>query len=143
MELPNDLLEQLAFKRRPKIEEHMLIVMDKSTHEGHLAQPLQTNNQFKIAITFLSGYNGFINVTNENNKFIFISVFEGVEHNVIELDPGAYDLESLNAEIKRVIIDKGFIKEEVYPGTIKPIFSISGSIIEIEPGRGLQLIFVL
>ena len=54
MELPSKLLEQIAFNTRPKIEEHMLIIMDKSTHEEHLFQPLQTNNkQFKVAITFL------------------------------------------------------------------------------------------
>ena len=70
MELPSKLLEQIAFITRPKTEEHMLIVMDKSTHEEHLFQPLQTNNkQFKIAITFLSAYNGIFNVTNRNNKF--------------------------------------------------------------------------
>ena len=48
----------------------MLIVMDKSTHEEHLSQPLQTNNkQVEIAVTFLSGYNGIFNVTNSNTKF--------------------------------------------------------------------------
>ena len=46
--------------------------MDKSRHEEHLSQPLQTNNkQFKIAITFLTGYNGKFNVTNKNKKFYF------------------------------------------------------------------------
>ena len=45
MELPSKLLEQIAFITRPKIEEHMLIVMDKSTHEEHLSQSLQTNNE--------------------------------------------------------------------------------------------------
>ena len=70
MELPSKLLEQIAFNTRSKIEEHMLIVMDKSTHEEHLSQPLQTNNkQFKIAVTFLTGYNGIFNVTNSNNMF--------------------------------------------------------------------------
>ena len=57
MELPSKLLllEQVAFNTRPKIEEHMLVVMDKSTHEEHLFQSLQTNNrQFKVAVTFLS-----------------------------------------------------------------------------------------
>ena len=44
--------------------------MDKSTHEEHLSQPLQTNKQFEIAITFLTAYNGFFNVTNENNFFL-------------------------------------------------------------------------
>ena len=53
MELPNKLLEQIAFNTRSKIEEHILIVMDNSTHEEHLSQPLQTNNkQFKKAVDF-------------------------------------------------------------------------------------------
>ena len=43
MELPSKLLEQKAFNTRPKIEEHMLIVMDKSTHKEHLFQSLQAN----------------------------------------------------------------------------------------------------
>ena len=63
MELPSKLLEQVAYNTRPKIEEHMLIVMDKSTHTEHLYEPLQTNNkQFKIAVTFLSVYNGICNI---------------------------------------------------------------------------------
>ena len=45
MELPIKLLEQIAFNTRPKIEEHILIVMDKSTDEEHLSQPLQNNNK--------------------------------------------------------------------------------------------------
>ena len=71
MELPSNLLEQIAFNTGAKIEEHLLIVMDESTHEAHLAQPLQTNKkQFKIAVTFLSAYNGSFNVTNSNKSFI-------------------------------------------------------------------------
>ena len=50
MELPSKLLENIAINTRLKIEEHVLIVTDKSTHEEHLSQPLQTSNkQFKIA----------------------------------------------------------------------------------------------
>ena len=72
MELPSKILEQIALNTRPKIEEHLLIVIDISTHEEHLSQPLQTNNyQFKIAVTFLTGYNGIFNVTNSKNKFLF------------------------------------------------------------------------
>ena len=45
--------------------------MDKSNHEEHLFEPLQTNNeQFKIAVTFLRGYIGILNVI----KKIFISI---------------------------------------------------------------------
>ena len=70
MELPNKLLEQIAFNTRPKIEEHMLIIMNKSTHEEHLSQPLHTNNkQFKTTVTFLTGYHGIFNVTNKKTNF--------------------------------------------------------------------------
>ena len=72
MELPIKILEKLAYNTRPKIEKHMLKVMDKSTHGEQLSQRLQINNkQFKIAVTFLTGYNGIFNVTNSNNKFYF------------------------------------------------------------------------
>ena len=55
MELPSKILEQIAFNTRPKIEEHMLILIDKSTHEGNLFQPLKPNiKQFKIAFTFFN-----------------------------------------------------------------------------------------
>ena len=72
MELPIKLLEKIVFNTGPKIEEHLLIVMDKSTLEEPLPQPLQTNNkQFKIAVTFLTACNGIFNLTNKNNKFYF------------------------------------------------------------------------
>ena len=92
MELPCKLLEQIAYNTRPKIEEHMLIVMDKSTHEEHLSQALQTNNkQFRIAVTFLTGYNGIFNVTNSNNKFYFMKAITDEDGFVqITIPSGAY-----------------------------------------------------
>ena len=72
MELPGKLLEQIAYNTRSRIDEHMLVAMNKSTHEEHLSQPLKTNNkQFKIAVTFPTGYNGIFNATNSNIKFYF------------------------------------------------------------------------
>ena len=51
----------------------MLMVMDKPTREEHLSQPLQSNKkQFKIAVTFLAGYNGIFNLTPKNIKFYFM-----------------------------------------------------------------------
>ena len=133
MELPSKLLEQIAYNNRPKIEEHMLIVMDKSTHEEHLSQPLQTNNkQFKIAVTFLTGYNGIFNVTASNNKFYFMKSITDEDGFVqITIPPGAYEIEALNNEIKRIIIDEEHYTEANYPFKIKPNFSTLGSIIEI------------
>ena len=134
MELPSKLLEQIAYNTRPKIEEHMLIVMDNSTHEEHLFAPLQTNNkQFKIAITFLSAYNGIFNVTSKNNKFYFKKNLIDEDFIQIKISEGAYEIESLDAEIKRILIDKEYYTEVNYPFTIKPNFSTLGSIITISP----------
>ena len=140
--LPSKILEQIAFNTRAKIEEHMLIVMDKSTHEEHLSQPLQTNNkQFKIAVTFLTAYNGIFNVTDKNNKFYFLKSITDEGHIQITIPPCAYELENLNNEIKRIIIDEGHYTEENYPFTIKPNFSTLGSIIEISnPGPKITFI---
>ena len=106
MELPSKLLEQIAFNTRPKIKEHMLVVMDKSTHEGHLHQPLQTNNkQFKIAVTFLTGYNGLFHVINGNNKVSFTKS-NSDEDGFIQISSpqGAYEIEIPINETKRIII---------------------------------------
>ena len=132
MELPSKLLEQIAFNTRPKIEKHMLIVLDKSTHEEPLSQPQQTNNkQFKIAVTFLTGYNGIFNVTNLNIKFYFKKNFNDREFTEISIPQGANKIEALSDEIKRNIIDKGHYTESNYPFIIKLNFSTLGSIVEI------------
>ena len=135
MELPSKLLEQIAYNTRPKREEHMLIVMDKSTPEEHLSQPLQTNNkQFKKTITFPTTYNGKFNVTNENNNFYSKKTITNEDGFIkITKPPGAYAIESLNNEIKRIIIDEELYTESNYPFTIKPNFSIVSNIIEISP----------
>ena len=108
----------------------MLIIMNKSTHEDHLSQTLQTNNkQFKIAVTFLAGNNGIFNITRKNNKYYFINPANEIV--MITIPHGAYELESLDFEIKRIIIDEGHITENFHPFSIKPNFSTLGSLIEI------------
>ena len=133
MESSSNLLERIAFYTRPKIEEHMLIVMDKSTHEEHLYQLLQSNNkQFKRAVNFRTGYNGIFNVTSKNNKFYFAKSVSDEDGFVQIIFPkGADELESLNNEINRIIIEKEHYTEVNYPFTIKPNFSTLVSIIEI------------
>ena len=65
--------------------------MDKSTHEEHLSQQLQSNNnQFKPAVTYLTGYNGIFNVTNTKNKFHFKKTITEEESFIkISVPPGA------------------------------------------------------
>ena len=119
----------------------MLVVMDKSTHEEYLSQPLQTNNkQFKKAVT-LTGNNGIFNITNSNNKFHFKKTL--IEEDFIQtnITPGAYEIESLNDELKRNFIYKGHYTKDEYPFTIKPNFSTLGIIIEKSP-RGAIIGFV-
>ena len=117
--------------------------MNKSTHEEHLFQRLQTNNkQFKIAVPFLTGYNGIFNMTSTNNKFYFIkSITDKDGYTIRTIPPGAYEIESLNNEIKRIIIDEEHYTETNYPFSIKPNFSTLGSIIEIST-QGLVITFL-
>ena len=93
MELLSKLLVQIAHITRPKKGEHMLIVMDKSIHEEHLSQPLQTNNnQFKMAVTFLIVYNGIFNVTNSIKKLYFKKSITNEEDFIQNTIPaGAYE----------------------------------------------------
>ena len=112
---------------RPKIEEHTFIVTDKPIHQEHLSQTLQFNiKQIRVPIIFLNEYNGILNFTNKNDKFIFISIFEGAEYNVLTIPPGAYEMESLDKEIKRIVIKEVSFKEEDYPLKIKSNFSTLG-----------------
>ena len=135
MKFSSKLLEQIAFNTRPKTKDYILILMDKSTQDEHLVQPLQTNNkQYKKAVTFLSDYNGFFNVTNTNNKFCFKKRITDEDGFIqITILPGAYGIESLNNEIKRITTDEAHFTEANHPFTIKPNFSTLGSILEIPP----------
>ena len=131
MELSSKILEQVPFNTRPKVEEHILVVINKSTHEEHLAQPFQTNDkQFKIAITFCSCYNGIFNVTNTNIKFFSKKTLIEEDFVQVTTPPSTYEIESLNDENKRNINMKEYYRENEYPFTIKPYFSTLGSIIE-------------
>ena len=143
MDLPSKLSEQIVSNTSPKIEGHMLIFMDKSIHEEHLYQPLQTTiKQIKIAVTFLTGYNGIFNVTNSNNKICFIKPVTDEDGYIqTTIARGSYEIESLNNEIKRIIIDAGHYTEANYPFTIKPNFSTHGSIIE-RSSQGPVITFV-
>ena len=143
MELPSKILEQIASKTKPKLDKQILIVMDRSTHEEHLSQPLQTKNkQFKIAVTILTDSNGIFNVTNSNKKIYSTKSISDEDGFIqITITPGADQIESLSEEIKKVIIHEGHFTEASYPFETKPIFSTLGSIIEISP-RGLTTSFM-
>ena len=95
MELPSKILAQTAHKTRPKTEEKLLIVKDKSTHKDHMSQPLQTNIKlFKIAVSFLTGYNGIFKVTNSKKEFYFKKTITYRDDFIqISIPPGAYEIE--------------------------------------------------
>ena len=147
MELPSKLLETIAFNTRPKIEEHMLIVMNDSTHEENLQIPLQTNHRkFIVAVTFLTGYNGIFNITSKNNKFYYLTPTNMLKF--VTLPKGIYavvhetkedDITSFHTKIKELIIEEGDATESNYPFLIKPNFDNLHSIIEIDNGWEVDL----
>ena len=111
--------------------------MEKSIHEEPLSQPLQTNNkQYKIAVTFLTGYNGIFNLTPENNKFYFMKSNTDKDGFIqIIIPPGAYEIEAPEKELKRIVTGEDHYTEANYPFKIKPNISTLGTIIEISPQR--------
>ena len=135
MELTTKLLEQIAFKTTPKIEERIFKVTDKPTQEELLYEPLQTiNKQLMTAVTFLIVYNGILNVTNAKNMFYFLKSIadeDGFVQNTIP--PSAYKIEVLDKELQRNIIGEDHFRDANYPLKIKPTFSTLGSIVEIPP----------
>ena len=93
-------------------------------------------------MTFLTGYNGIFNVTNSNNKFYFKKAIKVEDFVQISIPPGAYEIESLDAEIERIIFEKGYYTESDYSFRIKPNFSTLGSIVEIlVPGPMISFVF--
>ena len=48
MDLPSKILEEKAFNTEPEKQKHLFIVMDGSTHEEHLSQPVQTKKDPKL-----------------------------------------------------------------------------------------------
>ena len=47
----------------------MFLVVDKSTQEDKLSQPLQTNDkQFKLAVGLVTGFNDVYNFTSQKRK---------------------------------------------------------------------------
>ena len=71
------------------------------SHEEHLFQPLQPiYKQFKIAVTFITSYNGIFNATTSNNKIYFAKSITDEDGFIqITIPPGAYEIATLNKEI--------------------------------------------
>ena len=123
----------------------MLIVMNKSSHEKHLTQPLQTNNeQFEKKVTFLTGYNGIFNIINRKNNFYFTVSINDDDFNVNFVSPGAYELDCLDKESIRITFKDGYFTDESYPFVNKTYCSTLGSIMIIKPNFiGTQFSFAL
>ena len=94
-------------------------------------------------MTFLTGYDCVFNVTNSNIKFYFMKSIPNEDGSVqVTIPPGAYEIEALDKELKRIIIGEDHFTEANYPFKIKPNFSTLGSIIEISAqGPVISFIF--
>ena len=86
--------------------------MDKTTHERPLFQPLETNiKQIKVAINFLTDYDGIFEDTNSNNKISFAKSFtDNDEFIQITIPKSADEIEKLNKETKGIILMKNIFK---------------------------------
>ena len=114
MELPSMLSTKVASNTRPKIEKHLVFVLDKSSPEEHFSQPLQTNiRPFKNAVTLLCNYNGMLNVKDKNINFYFTTSNHDNDISVIEILSVAFGSDPLNAEINWNIVKEGYFIKQV------------------------------
>jgi hypothetical protein len=68
---------------------------------------LDSAKQYEAALVYMSTYNSIPNVSGKrNNKFTY-STDNGISWKSIALDTGAYELEDINNEIKRIIKENG------------------------------------
>ena len=113
----------------------MVIVKEKSSHEEHSFQPLQANiKQFKLALTFSTGYNGTFNIIDKNINLFFTTSISDEDFSVFKILVEAY---------KGKILKEGYFTAGKDPFLFKPNFSTLGSIIEIEPNfMGTQISFI-
>ena len=118
-----------------------MLLINLLTKSIYINQFKTNRKQFKIAVTVLTGFNGIFIVTDKNNIFFTKSITDDDGFIQITIPPGAYELESLKAGIKRNNIDNAHYTELNYPFTIKPNFSTLGSIIEIST-KGAVATFV-
>ena len=66
-------------------------------------------------------------MSNSNDKFYFAkSVSDKDGFLQITIPPGAFEIESLNNEIKRILMEKEHFTEAIYHFTMKPDFSTLG-----------------
>ena len=63
--------------------------------------------------------------------FYFTKSTQDDDFTQTSISPGAHEIESLDKEVKRIIIQEGHFTESTYPFEIKPSFSTLVSIIEI------------
>ena len=106
--------------------------MDYSTHEENLCESLQIDiEKFKIAVTFLTGYNGIFIVTDKNIKICFAkSNTDKVGFIKITTPKGSYELENLKNQIKKNFLEKRHFSEADFWFTFKPNFSTLRFLIE-------------
>ena len=103
---------------------------------------MNSENQRVIFCAEDDEYSGIFNVTNRNNKFYFKKSFDDDEFIQIIIPEGAYEIVSIDTEVKRIIIEKGYYTESDYPFRISPNFNTLGIIIEIlSPGPMISFVF--
>ena len=131
MELPSKNLEQLAFTTRSEIEEQILIVMDKFTHEEHLSQPLQTLlESLSLLLPSLSGYFDIFNFKNKKIKIYFTRSINDDDFTKNSLPIGSSEIENLYDETQLINIEPQYSTRIIYPFKNRAKFSMLGKIKE-------------
>ena len=67
---------------------------------------LEPNKKYEAALLSINLYNSIPNITEENNIFKY-SIDNGHTWKIVRLEKGSYELQAINDEIQRIMIENG------------------------------------
>ena len=112
----------------------LILSSNKTNFTTYLMSPihLDQNKEYEAALLSINLYNSIPNITEDNNIFKY-SIDNGSTWKTISLEKGSYELQAINDEIQRIMIQNGDFdtnNNEAYI-TISPHISELKSIIHI------------
>jgi hypothetical protein len=97
-----EALQNMSDMLSTKLSTYLTFTFKGSKHLFRFPTPikLNPNRNYEIGLQYLTTSNYLVNISEKNNKFIY-SVDGGVKYITIKIETGAYEITSLESEIKR------------------------------------------
>ena len=132
------ILSEIEKNTRPLPQIPLEVKYNTNYHRMNLTDSIDlSDGNYVIGVTSFNTYNSIFNVTSKNNRFIYYDSVMGMKE--IILLPGAYEIDQINAEISRQIMNESILSES--PITIEADTSTLRSIIRLKDSFSVDFTF--